>query len=183
MGRLIGTHNSATGEAGKGFLSWLVTPFARCQSKTIEQQYFAGCRYFDLRIRYDDHYKAVFAHGLWESKKSVRMVLTWLDSVSTIEDPVYCTIMYEGKLDEKLDGWWLSVCENIRKTYPHLHILNVQVKYKWRMLEDYEYKKATQVFKVLDGRSWHTFIPIPWLWSKIYKQKMVEDGYSIVDFL
>lgn len=29
----IGTHNSATGESGHGILSWLGTPFARCQSK------------------------------------------------------------------------------------------------------------------------------------------------------
>ena len=40
----IATHNSSTGEKGKGFLSFLVTPFAKTQSKTIKEQYDAGCR-------------------------------------------------------------------------------------------------------------------------------------------
>ena len=40
----IATHDSATGERGHGLLSWLVTPFAKTQSKTIAEQYAAGCR-------------------------------------------------------------------------------------------------------------------------------------------
>ena len=45
----IATHDSATGEKGRGFLSFLVTPFAKTQSKTIKEQYDAGCRSFDIR--------------------------------------------------------------------------------------------------------------------------------------
>ena len=48
----IATHDSATGERGQGFLSWLVTPFAKTQSKTIKEQYEAGCRMFDIRIKH-----------------------------------------------------------------------------------------------------------------------------------
>ena len=47
----IATHDSATGEKGKGILSWLITPFAKTQSKTIKEQYESGCRMFDLRVR------------------------------------------------------------------------------------------------------------------------------------
>ena len=46
----IATHDSATGEKGKGFLSFLVSPFAKTQSKTIKEQYDAGCRSFDMCI-------------------------------------------------------------------------------------------------------------------------------------
>ena len=35
----IATHDSATGEKGRGFLSFLVAPFAKTQSKTIKEQY------------------------------------------------------------------------------------------------------------------------------------------------
>jgi len=38
----IATHDSATGEKGKGFLSFLVSPFAKTQSKSIQEQYDAG---------------------------------------------------------------------------------------------------------------------------------------------
>ena len=49
----IATHDSATGEKGRGFLSFLVTPFAKTQSKTIKEQYDAGCRSFDIRVKKD----------------------------------------------------------------------------------------------------------------------------------
>ena len=31
--------------------SWILTPFARCQGKTIKKQYEAGCRLFDIRVK------------------------------------------------------------------------------------------------------------------------------------
>ena len=59
----IATHDSATGEKGKGFLSFLVTPFAKTQSKTIKEQYDAGCRSFDIRVREDKDGIIRCAHG------------------------------------------------------------------------------------------------------------------------
>ena len=50
----IATHDSATGEKGKGFLSFLVSPFAKTQSKSLQEQYDAGCRSFDIRVREDE---------------------------------------------------------------------------------------------------------------------------------
>ena len=47
----IATHDSATGEKGKGLLSIIGTPFARTQSKTIKEQYDTGCRMFDIRVK------------------------------------------------------------------------------------------------------------------------------------
>jgi hypothetical protein len=45
---MLATHNSATGERGGGLLSLLLTPFARCQSKTLVEQYKSGVRLFDI---------------------------------------------------------------------------------------------------------------------------------------
>lgn len=55
----IATHDSATGEKGRGFLSFLVTPFAKTQGKTIQEQYDAGCRSFDIRVREHKTYLCV----------------------------------------------------------------------------------------------------------------------------
>ena len=52
--RKIATHDSATGEKSKGFLSWIGTPFARTQRKTLREQYEAGCRMFDIRVKLVD---------------------------------------------------------------------------------------------------------------------------------
>lgn len=78
----IATHNSATGEVSATWVDALLVPFARCQSKTIREQYEAGCRYFDVRYKYSDrkgYY--VCAHGLWESKRSLRDVIQEIDEL------------------------------------------------------------------------------------------------------
>ena len=72
----IATHDSATGEKGRGFLSFLVTPFAKTQNKTIKEQYDAGCRSFDIRVREDEWGVYICAHGLWKSKKSATEILS-----------------------------------------------------------------------------------------------------------
>ena len=51
----IGTHNSATGEKGKGLISLLATPFSKCQGRDIASQINMGCRYFDIRFAIDKH--------------------------------------------------------------------------------------------------------------------------------
>ena len=66
----IATHNSGTGESGGGVISFFGSPFSKCQSKTLVEQYNAGVRLFDLRVRKHKG-KWVFAHGLWTSKDSI----------------------------------------------------------------------------------------------------------------
>ena len=76
----IGTHNSVTGEASATWVDKLLVPFARCQSKTLEEQYAAGCRYFDIRYKWSEKRgQYVCGHGLWTSKKTLRDVLLWLN--------------------------------------------------------------------------------------------------------
>ena len=76
----IATHDSATGERGQGFLSWLVTPFAKTQSKTIKEQYEAGCRMFDIRARYAAGAWRC-AHGVWTSVRDVYSILHEISSL------------------------------------------------------------------------------------------------------
>ena len=88
----IGTHNSATGERPQGLLSWLGTPFARCQTKTIREQYEAGCRFYDLRVcTYGDDW--YLCHGLWLSRRTLLGVLVQLSRY-----PERCNVIltYEG---------------------------------------------------------------------------------------
>lgn len=47
-----GSHNSATGYKLLGWqrlFTWIIQPFAQCQSKTIEEQLQEGCEVFDLQ--------------------------------------------------------------------------------------------------------------------------------------
>lgn len=134
---MIGTHNSATGEEGKGLLSWLLTPFCRCQSKMLFEQWYAGCRYFDLRVKHENGYtRTVFAHGLWTSKRDVSDALYELNMLAYgMKDKTYISITYEGTMDEGTQSYWLNAIECMMKRYPNLTLASVNVKKpEWKCL-------------------------------------------------
>lgn len=177
---LIGTHNSATGEASKGLLSYLVIPFARTQSKTLKEQCEAGCRYFDLRVKYIKS-TLYFAHGLWTSKTTLEEGLSTLNKYIGI----YAHIAYEGSLKDEDIPKFISDVEQLMCKYDNIEYIYIAVKKPtWRTLKSINPIQSIDRYVVLDGRSWHTYIPIPWLWDKLTHHVYTEDGvYNIVDFL
>ena len=95
---LIATHNSATGEKPGSFWSWLLTPFARWQSKTIKQQYKAGCRMFDIRVKWVyDSWRC--AHGAWYTKRSAASIL---NDINLFPEKCYVSVTYEGRLKDEI---------------------------------------------------------------------------------
>lgn len=186
----IATHNSATGEKGKGVISWLVTPFARTQSKTIAEQYAAGCRSFDIRIK---KVKGEWhcAHGLWISKRTLFSII---EEINNFDDRSDVCITYEGRIDNNDEI--ISLFNFLRGIYKNINwgelsvkygkeATGVKVKYDTVVKAQPEYRWGKQGFLPLDGSSWHTYIPIPWLWDRLYKRPHVfnEDVFTFVDFL
>ena len=185
----IATHDSATGEKGKGLLSIIGTPFARTQSKTIKEQYEAGCRMFDIRVKLiKGEWRC--AHGLWQSKRSAYNILKEIDS---FEDRCYVTITYEGSSKNR-EEFITFVCK-IRKAFPNIKFGNIAIKYGkgshlFKVKYDYLYRtsnwpRCVSKFISLGGNTWHILLPIPWLWKKVYNDKPeFNDVYfTYVDFL
>ena len=187
----IATHNSATGEKSMWY-SWIFTPFSRCQAKTIRQQYEAGCRLFDIRIKLvGDQWK--MAHGLWITKRTAEDIIAELNS---FEDVCRCTFTYEGKYTH--NEQFLAFIEKLKSLYKHITYGPVAVKYGKNskgIKVDYDYimegdknwidAPLRYHYIGLSGQNWQTYIPIPWLWKKIYfdKPDFREDIYTYVDFL
>lgn len=186
----IATHDSATGEKGKGLLSLLVTPFAKTQSKTIQEQYDAGCRSFDIRTKKIGN-KWYCAHGPWHSKRTLDDIIC---EIAAFSDRCQVCITYEGKAEHNEE--LLEICKKFRQQCKHIIWGNISVKYgkdsngvvvKYDILQEGQsnYEGGTQGFLPLDGRSWHTYLPIPWLWDRLYKRPHVfnEKCFTFVDFL
>lgn len=188
---LIGTHNSATGEKGKGILSWLVTPFSKTQSKTIEEQYNAGCTMFDIRFKQDKDKVVICKHGLWSSKRTLESILNQINNYGNC----LVSLTYEGKSNTLLQHQSLiGYYEYIKKKYPNITWQYLAIKYgknsqgikcRYDILKVDLPIKTIQGFLPLDGRSWHTYLPIPWLWKKIYNDTPTfnNEYYTYVDFL
>lgn len=172
----IGTHNSATGEKSYGILSWLVIPFSKCQSKSIKQQYDSGCRYFDIRIK-ETKKGWICVHGLWTSRRSAKDIISQINEYGDC----YVRLTCEGKSDI-----FQNKFNNFVKTYDKIKFTSINIKNpKWECIKVYNNIPMQEKLIVLDGRSWHTYLPIPWLWKKIYynNPKFNDSYYTNVDFL
>lgn len=186
----IATHDSATGERGKGLLSLIGTPFARTQSKTIKEQYEAGCRMFDIRLKLiKNEWRC--AHGLWQSK---RLAYDILNEINSFEDKCYVTLTYEGTNKKQTE--FVEFVDKLQMDFKNITWGGIAVKYGkdsnlFNVSYDYikPYPKGwpscVSKFKGLGGSTWHILIPIPLLWKKIYYDNPVfsEDYYTYVDFL
>ena len=189
----IATHDSATGEQGRGLLSFIVSPFAKTQSKTIQGQDDAGCRSFDIRVRDDEWGVYRCAHGLWMSKRNATEILS---EINSFPEPCQVCVTYEGFIkDEYNYGLFEYYCEWCKNAFFNITFGKFCIKYDKRnsvkvsydevLPEDKNYEGGIQGFLPLDGRSWHTYLPIPWLWDRIYMRphKFNKDKFTFVDFL
>ena len=186
----IATHDSATGERGQGFLSYLITPFARTQSKTIKEQYEAGCRMFDIRVKLIDN-EWYCAHGIWHTKRTAYNIL---EEINNFDEQCYVTLTYEGNYENLFE--YSIFIDSVRHRLKNIiwggmaikygkdaHILNVKYDYIQPYPENWPVTRRG--FLPLDGTSWHILLPIPWLWKKVYYNKPVffDNIYTFVDFL
>lgn len=176
----IGTHNSATGENGRGWLSWLVTPFAKCQSKSIKEQHLAGCRMFDIRVRWHEG-RLVCAHGLWRSR---RLAYSILDEIDKFGDCIVI-LTYEGGLSEHEKANFVECATLMKATFPNIIWREVCVKKGWKCIIPSDTKETnTKGFATKDKSRLFCLLPIPWLWKVFSKRvKFDNETYKMVDFL
>lgn len=182
----IATHNSCTGEPSKGVLSWLVLPFARCQGRTLYQQFMRGCRLFDLRFRLTEDGVYRPAHGLWVSKTSGHEVLAELDRLAAQNQaqPTYVMVTYEGRCE--YPAGFVTAVHSWMSRYPHLTFTEIAVKKPvWKVLEVANKVPFKQAFKALNRHNWQVLLPIPKLWQLVYQRHPTykEDSFTMVDFL
>lgn len=173
----MGAHNCATGEEGS-FWSKVLTPFARCQSKTLVEQYNAGVRLFDVRVRvYNDELYCY--HGLWRSEKNVYDLLRPL--LLACKEPTYFEITYEGGMPDAEEmakmrtlAKWINLASSESVT------IRINRKTPWEALETFyplEYKGDGVGFLGIHGR--RCLLPIPWLWKKIHGNVKFNDKVFI----
>ena len=161
-------------------------PFARTQSKTIREQYEAGCRNFDIRVR---KYKGIWhcAHGLYITKCTAVSII---EEINRFPQRCHVQLTYEGGECEEFKAFvdflkgmfhsiiWGGIAYKYSKP-------GVKVEYHYIAQAEQGFEGGEQGFLPLDGRSWHTYLPIPWLWDRLYKRPHTfnEKAFTFVDFL
>lgn len=185
---MIGTHNSGTGEPSSNWYYKLLIPFAKCQKYNINNQLIHGSKLFDLRIReipnnFNDY---VLCHGIWKSSTTLNRVLDTINNYGIRYNTIYkVLITYEGSLNNIDIEIFKTHIKSKLNRYTNIHLVQIAIKKpKWNVIYSDNITNIRQGFKCLDFSSWHTFIPIPWLWSKFYTKNTESDNiYTLIDFL
>lgn len=166
---VIGTHNSMTFSRPAKWYGYLMIPFARCQRKDTMQQFYAGARCFDLRVRFLSDGTPCFAHGLMRLKGNVQRELMVINNLAVIERAkVYVRLVLE---DPKLRVWqeklFRDLCRLCETKYTALTFFQGTRKGDWAQV--YEFKAKPVLAQCVgsmaaDARWYERFIP--WLYAR-----------------
>ena len=119
-----------------------------------------------------------------------------LSEINSFPEPCQVCVTYEGCIDDSAYyGLFEYYCEWCKNAF--FNIIwgkfcikydkrnSVKVSYDVVIPADKNYEGGIQGFLPLDGRSWHTYIPIPWLWDRLYHRPHTfnADKFTFVDFL
>lgn len=171
----IGTHNSLSYKRPQ----WWVIPFfwvARCQKLTLEEQYNAGVRYFDIRPKLVNG-KMLVGHGLATYKMDLEEVWKFLNE----KKDCIARFFFESGDSDKM----VEYAKDVMARYPNIQYTGGLQRFKGRIMDlpdipekiCYWIKKPETKF----------CIPFPWLYALLHnkknKKEINDDVYSLFDFI
>ena len=198
-GKKYGTHNSCTYAPLLGFQK-LLYPFAvifsRCQSKTLYAQFNKGVRLFDIQIS-KKHNKSQWyiSHGgLWYDK-TFEQVLQELEVLAKNDDKVYIRLGLDYHWGNKTTRKeFFNYIKNVIKPYINIIIDEIYIEKPWEIALVGSLDKMEKYWSVAWARKkcdkwwkFYFYIPIPILWSRIYKKQWIKESeehdYLMTDFI
>lgn len=155
---VYGSHNSLSGYKPLSWFKGILNFTSKCQSKTIKEQMYHNCRYFDIRLRKHKG-KYYGAHGLMLYKITLEEFFEELINSAVeynITDTIYFRVVHEdtfgkGK-DTDMEEFKNDVFQTYmkyKKQYPMLYLLSITKKSNWNDTVIYNYIPYD------GGSSWH----------------------------
>lgn len=185
---IVASHNSWSYMPERKKWMRLVRPIARCQDKTIAQQYYDNVRYFDLRLRWDEKEEDfVLAHGIVTYIGRYYYDLLWLDEQAYKNAEKICIrVLLEdsGKANRMIDDKFHKKCRDLQKRFSFLTFTGGSpVRKRWgKVIYDFK-SDAPDVkeYHVSVSGKWWQFIP--YLWAKRNNHKALENARSYLTML
>lgn len=195
---ILGSHNSWSYLPVK---KWWMRPIAftaRCQEKTIQEQYALGVRCFDLRISFDKKYfgtgndKQVIyvAHGIFLYKITANELeehLRWLNE----RGDCYVRIIHEARTKRQYTK--LCVCAfKLMCSFYKYKFLNIRFwcgknLYNWQ--QDYDfgiYPTCEENYGSVSNHKW-LYAWWPWLYARLHNKtiraKEIDKEILLIDYV
>lgn len=188
----IGSHDTMTYLPPK---HWWMRPFkfvARCQRKTIEEQYEQyGIRLFDIRVKYNEKKKEwEFAHGLMTFKgKTPKEVFEYLNSQ---QEQVLVRLVLEYNKEPKhvdlISSLFAMQAVKWREEYPNVVFYGFNRKYDWKCLYKYDGMREPTMYQAISSQTCKTWDDWwPWLYAFFNNADNLKQGTScefmLLDFV
>ena len=203
---ILGSHNTMSYLKPTKWWMKIFRFCAKCQNKTIEEQYKLGVRCFDIRLWYDDNNNFILRHGIisFEYNKTVEDILSFINSKGNcyVRILLESTCFNKGNLFNKVE-LFKYFCKNIESKYPNIKFFGGIDKSTWTKVFTFNnedipevcerYSSTTNIFdgKPQNGK-WYDFIDdiFPWLYAKIWNKRIYKkleeekfNGILLLDFI
>jgi hypothetical protein len=116
---IYGTHNSATGCKlcwwQKPF-SFIINPFAKCQSRNLYQQIADGVKVFNLKVSYiNGDWK--FTNGFAIYEDNVFDLLSFLKLCASVKEPIYIQLCLDKRRSKETKDNFIELVEYVKSEY------------------------------------------------------------------
>ena len=175
---MLGSHNSLTYLPCRKWWMYLINWAAKCQSKTLNEQFHNGAKYFDFRVRFKDG-KPVIAHGLIEYKGNIDYMVANLNYfVEYFKETIYLRFVLEyNKIPEDFASQIASLVNLVRYyrgKYPNITYTYVMSKWNEQKVATYYSKDTdtpTLIHKYSSVLKEKRFLWIPYWYAKLHNKK------------
>lgn len=193
----LGSHNSWSFAP----INWYIPHFVcKCQNLNIEEQYKAGVRLFDLRLRLKDLYKWGVAHGSAFFKVDWREDLAWLNSKGDCYVRVTLEYNKEPLTPNFIQVCFIKYCSRLQELYPNIKFFGGNRKWDWEKIYVFNNPDEPLLDKYSSVTSWFKtksrFLKIiddwwPWLYAKFHNKETIKqyklygpsDKWLFIDFV
>lgn len=174
---------------------WWMRPLnfiARCQSKNIPQQYGAGARMFDLRLRWNKKEKQFNAsHGIVTYNFGFFVDLDGLNIITKKEgQPIYIRVLLEdsGREDFSVDAEFAMLCYRLQREFKNLTFIGGwPARKRWRQrLFNFGTKEPSidEQHVSVSGKWWQF---VPYQWAKENNERVLKEEtnskFLMLDFI
>ena len=173
---MLGSHNSLTYLPCRKWWMYLINFAAKCQSKTLSEQFHDGVRYFDIRLKWDSRKETwIIARGLIEYKGNIRRVLETLNSLSEFyNEKLYVRFMLEYNKRPNDEATKIIKLRNFvryaRGEYSNIMYHLIETKWDEKVIERYS-NNIVLIHSYSSVLGWKRFFLIPYLYAKRHNKE------------
>lgn len=172
---MLGSHNSLTYLPCRKWWMYLINWAAKCQNKTLSEQFHDGVRYFDIRLKWDDKEGWVITHGIIEYKGNIRRVLETLNSLADFYDEkIYVRFLLEYNKRPDDEATKIIKLRNFvryaRGEYSNIMYHLIETKWDEKVIETYS-NNIVLIDSYLSVPEWARFFWIPYWYAKFYNKE------------